>query len=419
MSYPPGENSGYQGYYYFNGCHVYFFLHLLKTLIAIDYRTETAAHGYAGGFTAPQQQPHPNVQTIYGQTQNPGSWHHQSFDEATEYASRETGHDKSMFSSLLSSVMSGQQQHEQAQPHEIEQARAAHQKLYGGGAGNANVHQDDIASAAAMQAVERSESSSGGLQSAIGMAMSEVTKLMGKQGGGSGTAGYGNTQQGGGSSGQSDMVKKAVSMAIKLYASKQAGSAVAGQSGGGSSGNPLGSVGGMMNMFLGGGGGSKPSSSQGHDQPSPPTQQSHYSQSPSSGYAPPQSHQGGGGGQHYSSPPPSDQGYGGYSQPPSYNGQQQQLYGEQQGYGQQQHHQQQLSYGEQQGYGQQQHHQQQQSYGEQQGYGQQQQSYHGDQQGYGHQQQQQPYEGQQQQQQKPSGGGIEAVAANLLSKFLK
>lgn len=399
MSYPPGENSGYQGDYYFNGFHVYSFLHLLKTLIAIDYRQETAPHGYAGGFTAPHQQPHPDVQTIYGQTQNPGSWHHQSFDEATEYASRETGHDKSMFSSLLSSVMSGQQQHEQAQPHEIEQARAAHQKLYGGGGGNTNLHQDDIASAAAMQAVERSESSSGGLQSVIGMAMSEVTKLMGKQGGG-GTAGYGNTQQGGGSSGQSDMVKKAVSMAIKLYASKQAGSAVAGQSGGGSSGNPLGSVGGMMNMFLGGGG-SKPSSSQGHDQPPPPTQQSHYSQPPSSGYAPPQSHQGGGGGQNYSSPLPSNQGYGGYSQPPSYSGQQQQLYGEQQGYGQQQHH------------------QQQQSYGEQQGYGQQQQSYHGDQQGYGHQQQQQPYEGQQQQQQKPSGGGIEAVAANLLSKFLK
>lgn len=324
------------------------------------------------------QQSHQDAQTIYGQGQNPSSWHHGQFNEATEYASRETGNDPSMFSSLLSSVLSGQQQHEQAQPHEIEQARAAQQKVYGGdNRGNQPIHDDDIASAAAMHAVDRSSGSdSGGLQSVIGMAMSEVTKLMGKSGGSTGA------QQGSSSGGQSDMIKKAVSMAIKLYASKQAGSA-AGQAAGGSGGssNPLGS---MMEMFMGGG--SKPSSTQGGGYSQPPSQQYN-----GSGYAPPASHQSGA--PSYSSPP-QNQGHSGYSQPPSYGGHQQSGYEQHQApYGQQQ----QAPYGQQQ----------------QTPYGQQQQASYG-------QQQQAPYEHQQQQQQGGSGGsGFEAVAANLLNKFLK
>ncbi|CAO3694474.1 unnamed protein product [Umbelopsis ramanniana] len=354
MSYPQGENSSYQGY-----------------------QQAPAPHGHSGGFTAPQQ-PHQDAQTIYGQGQNPGSWQHGQFNEATEYASRETGNDPSMFSSLLSSVLSGQQQHEQAQPHEIEHARAAQQKVYGGDRGNQPIHDDDIASAAAMHAVERSGSSdSGGLQSVIGMAMSEVTKLMGKSGGSTGA------QQGSSSGGQSDMIKKAISMAIKLYASKQAGSA-AGQAAGGSSSsssNPLGS---MMGMFMGGG--SKPSSTQGGGYSQPPPQHSN-----ASGYAPPPSHQSGA--PSYSNPP-QNQGHSGYNQPPSYSGHQQSGYEQQQApYGQQQ----------QAPYGQQQHAP----------YGQQQQAPYG-------QQQQAPYEQQQQQQQGGSGGsGFEAVAANLLNKFLK
>jgi hypothetical protein len=376
----------------------------------IGYQQAPAPHGHSGGFTAPQQ-PHQDAQTIYGQGQNSGAWHHGEFDEATEYASRETGNDKSMFSSLLSSVLSGQQQHEQAQPHEIEHARAAQRKLYGEGSrGNQPVHDDDIASAAAMQAVERSGSSdSGGLQSVIGMAMSEVTKLMGKQSGGSTGA-----QQGGSSGGQSAMIQKAISMAIKLYASKQAGSA-AGSAAGGSSSNPLGS---MMGMFMGGG--SKPASSQGDGYSQPPSHQPN-----ASGYAPPPSHQGAG--SNNSNPPPQNQGHSGYSQPPPYDGHQQSGYQQQHQqapYGQQQEYshsqqQQQAPYGQQQGYS---HSQQQQQapYGQQQDYShQQQQAPYGQQQDYSHQQQQAPY-GQQQQQQGGSGGsGFEAVAANLLNKFLK
>ncbi|KAI8583878.1 hypothetical protein K450DRAFT_220381 [Umbelopsis ramanniana AG] len=320
MSYPQGENSSYQGY-----------------------QQAPAPHG--GGFTAPQQ-PHQDAQTIYGQGQNSGAWHHGEFDEATEYASRETGNDKSMFSSLLSSVLSGQPQHEQAQPHEIEQARAAHQNVYGGGSrGNQPVHDDDVASAAAMQAVERSGSSgSGSLQSVIGMAMSEVTKLMGKQSGGSTGAQQGSSSSSGG---QSAMIQKAVSMAIKLYASKQAGSA-AGQAAGGGSSNPLES---MMGMFMGGG--SKPSSSQSGGYSQSPSHQSN-----ASGYAPPPSHQGAA--SNYSNAPP-NQGQSGYSQPPQYNEPHQQApYGQQQGYS---HSQQQAPYGQQQDYN---HQQQQAPYGQQQ-----------------------------------------------------
>ncbi|KAI9245906.1 hypothetical protein BY458DRAFT_551386 [Sporodiniella umbellata] len=271
-----------------------------------------------------------------------GSYHPQS---QYHYAPEEQSHE---FSSMVSNLMSNSASHQPAEEHEIRSAHQSYEQVMSHpGQHNSS---EAVGNAAAVQALQRSNETGGGMGDMIKMAMSIASKMSGGNSSNSSSAG-------GGGGGSSQAIQQAAMMAMKLYMSKQA----SGSAGSG------GSMGSLLGMLMGGGNKPQQQSSSGGglgammgsllgsgSQQPPPQQQQQ------------QQHSSGGGGL-------------GAMVGSLLGGSQGGSHGQQnsgsQGYSQQGHSQQQQGYG-----------QQQQSYGQQQqGYGQQQQGYGQQQQGYGQQ----------------------------------
>lgn len=115
-----------------------------------------------------------------------------------------------------------------------------HQKFYGDGGSNEQASSNNVGAAAAMQALKMfsggsGQSSQGGQNKFIGLAMGQAAQLFDKQQSQGQTA-PGATKQ--------DAVSQAAQMALKFYLKGGAGGAGAGGSAGGSSGG----LGGLMNI---------------------------------------------------------------------------------------------------------------------------------------------------------------------------
>ncbi|EIE79572.1 hypothetical protein G6F46_002522 [Rhizopus delemar] len=161
------------------------------------------------------------------------------------YAPEEHGHE---FSSMISSIMSNPSSHQPAQDHEIRAAQASYQQVMNNpGQPNSAEH---VGNAAAVQALQRSQETGGGMGDMIKMAMSMASKM----------SGSGSTQGGHNDAGKNQAIQQAAMMAVKLYMSKQSSGASTGHSGlGGSS-----SIGNMLGMLMGSSSGSNHQQQQQH-----------------------------------------------------------------------------------------------------------------------------------------------------------
>ncbi|CEG68306.1 hypothetical protein RMATCC62417_04598 [Rhizopus microsporus] len=212
------------------------------------------------------------------------------------YAPEESSHE---YNALLSNIMGNTSSHQPAQDHEIRAAQQHYEQVINNPGQNNSA--EAVGNAAAVQALQRSQQTGGGMGDMIKMAMSIASNL---SGGGQSTGG------GGSGAGKSQAIQQAAMMAVKLYMSKQssgggqhqagAGGALGGllgmlmgSSGGGGqqqqaqhSSSGMGGIGAMVGSLLGGGGHSQQSGQQQQQQ-----QQSHgYSQPSNNNYPPQQSH---------------------------------------------------------------------------------------------------------------------------------
>ncbi|KAI8880260.1 hypothetical protein K501DRAFT_275754 [Backusella circina FSU 941] len=137
---------------------------------------------------------------------------HQELQSAAHVAANSSGENRDIFESAISKIMSNVSGQPVANHQDIQAAQEAHQHVMNNGSEAATPEQ--IGNAAAVEALQKNESSGGGLSSLIGTAMSMASKFSGKS----------NNSGGSGGSSNENAVQQAAMMALKLYMAKQSGS---------------------------------------------------------------------------------------------------------------------------------------------------------------------------------------------------